>query len=437
MCNGEQSEGVILAAGGVIEQRTKQGLRIAVIYRQRYQEWGLPKGKLKAKKESPWSAALREVREEVGYSARITGFAGSTHYQVKGMPKIVLYWRMEPEGDCSFQPSKEVQKLEWLPPQEAIKRLAHEEERSLIANIFRLSKTYPKKSFKRAMKARWRQFFGSPRYSRLANALNQYDIELEWRIRKVDQFAYTEGWADASRQYLAEAIQALENHDIDSGWQYLHAAQAMEIWGYNDEELNEKASILRGESVKIKPWRRDKTLELLDEKEGERSLIKSNVYRATVLRDEHFNNLYFKLGMRGRDLRILFAVLLLVIFALPILAAFSLMPQAIENAKTILAVELLGALGALFSMARTLTRGSLEANIPQEIFGSLVTFIRPVMGAAAALAGYIFLKIGMLPRILSSLTSDNMDFIILAVAFASGFSERLVIGAIEKWSAKT
>jgi len=41
-----QSEKVIEAAGGIVERRTDNGVRIAVIYRERYEgAWEPPKGK--------------------------------------------------------------------------------------------------------------------------------------------------------------------------------------------------------------------------------------------------------------------------------------------------------------------------------------------------------------------------------------------------------
>jgi hypothetical protein len=78
---------VIEAAGGVVECDTPDGRCIAVIYRERYgPEWTLPKGKRQAG-ESWQQTALREVQEETGFRARITGVAGATAYLAGGIPK--------------------------------------------------------------------------------------------------------------------------------------------------------------------------------------------------------------------------------------------------------------------------------------------------------------------------------------------------------------
>lgn len=132
----KKSRKVILAAGGIVERSTNSRIEIAVIHRPRYAgEWSLPKGKLD-KGESPDTAAIREVREETGCRAIITGFAGISHYYHGQNPKFVLYWKMKPEGECAFEPSEEVDQLEWLPPEVARDRLTHQDEKDLVADVY-------------------------------------------------------------------------------------------------------------------------------------------------------------------------------------------------------------------------------------------------------------------------------------------------------------
>lgn len=124
---------VIEAAGGVVERNTSEGVRIAIIYRERYGgEWGLPKGKRKAG-ESWQNTALREVAEEIGLSPVIIGIAGASAYIADGVPKLVLYWRMRVEGDVPpFTANEEVTSVTWLAPERAIERLTHREEADLV-----------------------------------------------------------------------------------------------------------------------------------------------------------------------------------------------------------------------------------------------------------------------------------------------------------------
>jgi len=126
---------VIFAAGGIVWKETLEGRKVAVIHRSRYDDWSLPKGKL-IEKESWEEAAIREVKEETGCDARITGFAGSVSYQAKGIAKIVLFFTMEALRESAFTDVSEVKEVLWLSPEEALRRLDYERERALLSRTF-------------------------------------------------------------------------------------------------------------------------------------------------------------------------------------------------------------------------------------------------------------------------------------------------------------
>jgi 8-oxo-dGTP diphosphatase len=125
----------IYAAGGVLTRTSASGSQIVLVHRPRYDDWTLPKGKLKAG-EGWEAAALREVREETGYRATITSFAGPITYHVSSRPKLVLFWNMRLAGESCFEPSREVDACEWVTPADAVARLNYELERRLIADLF-------------------------------------------------------------------------------------------------------------------------------------------------------------------------------------------------------------------------------------------------------------------------------------------------------------
>ena len=120
----------IRAAGGLLWRPAKSGHEIAVIRREKYQDWTLPKGKLDPG-ETWESAALREVREETGFKAKLLGFAGAVAYATDKGPKAVRYWHMmaiEPQGRIE----NEVVELLWLPLPEARARLDYDLERAIL-----------------------------------------------------------------------------------------------------------------------------------------------------------------------------------------------------------------------------------------------------------------------------------------------------------------
>jgi 8-oxo-dGTP diphosphatase len=131
----ENEQPPIFAAGGILQRPGATGPEIVTIYRPRYKDWSLPKGKLKVG-EAWEAAALREVHEETGNRATITSFAGPIIYHVAGRLKIVLFWNMRADGAARFRPSKEVEAAEWLSVGVACERLTYEAERRLLADLF-------------------------------------------------------------------------------------------------------------------------------------------------------------------------------------------------------------------------------------------------------------------------------------------------------------
>ena len=73
-----ETERPIHAAGGVLQRTSVSGPEVLLIHRPRYDDWSLPKGKLKTW-ESWEAAALREVLEETGYRSTITNFRWAGH----------------------------------------------------------------------------------------------------------------------------------------------------------------------------------------------------------------------------------------------------------------------------------------------------------------------------------------------------------------------
>jgi ADP-ribose pyrophosphatase len=123
---------IIRAAGGILWK----GNNICLIHRIKYDDWTLPKGKLKSNER--WEeAAIREVEEETGFKVSLGSFFGSLSYIVDEVPKIVLFWNMSLIGKGDFKPTKEVNQVRWLPIEEAVKVLNYPTERELILKNYK------------------------------------------------------------------------------------------------------------------------------------------------------------------------------------------------------------------------------------------------------------------------------------------------------------
>jgi 8-oxo-dGTP pyrophosphatase MutT (NUDIX family) len=122
----------IRAAGGLLWRKHNGGYEIAIIYRPRLNDWSLPKGKLN-NGETWKQAALREVKEETGYTAQVFGFAGAVSYNVSTGVKVVCFWHMLPVGSPSdVLDEDEVSRLEWLSVEAAREKLQYPLEKALL-----------------------------------------------------------------------------------------------------------------------------------------------------------------------------------------------------------------------------------------------------------------------------------------------------------------
>jgi 8-oxo-(d)GTP phosphatase len=136
---GETPRGPIRAAGGLI---VRADAHILLVHRPRFDDWSLPKGKLK-RGEHPLAAAVREVQEETA----VWGVPGirlpSVSYPVpsgqSSVDKTVDWWAMTvavpapgsspPDG---FTPTDEVDGLAWWPIAEALEVLTYDRDRQVV-----------------------------------------------------------------------------------------------------------------------------------------------------------------------------------------------------------------------------------------------------------------------------------------------------------------
>lgn len=132
---GESESGIdgplVEAAGGLVIDEHR---RLAIVHRGRQDDWSLPKGHLDPG-ESHVVAALREVREETGLTARIVASASETRYRDrKDRPKRVRYFVMVPESG-TFEPNSEVDEIRWIEPAD-LDALSYDIDRSLAQRFW-------------------------------------------------------------------------------------------------------------------------------------------------------------------------------------------------------------------------------------------------------------------------------------------------------------
>jgi 8-oxo-(d)GTP phosphatase len=120
----------IRAAGGMLWRRSSGGVEIAIVHRPKYDDWSLPKGKLRAG-EHPLLGACREVVEETGVVPAVGRKLPAEEYWLGPDRKTVDYWAMA-AIDGGFAPNDEVDGMRWLHPAEAATWLSYDRDRELL-----------------------------------------------------------------------------------------------------------------------------------------------------------------------------------------------------------------------------------------------------------------------------------------------------------------
>lgn len=122
----------VLAAGGVVWRRNSGGgIDVVLVHRPRYDDWSLPKGKLDPG-ETDEQAALREVLEETTVVAALgPELPATTYLDRSGKHKRVRYWAMT-VVDGAPSAANEVDQAEWVPIEEAARRISYERDVSVL-----------------------------------------------------------------------------------------------------------------------------------------------------------------------------------------------------------------------------------------------------------------------------------------------------------------
>jgi len=124
------------SAGGLVLDTKGRAVLIARHDRRGRLVWSLPKGHIEPG-ESAEQAALREVKEETGVRSEILAPLGTIDFwfmaDKKRIHKTVHHFLMRARSEQLSDADAEVDAVEWVPLDEVHDRLAHADERQLLA----------------------------------------------------------------------------------------------------------------------------------------------------------------------------------------------------------------------------------------------------------------------------------------------------------------
>ncbi len=425
---------IIHAAGGIVWKEEDGEYKIAVVYRDRHgPEWSLPKGKLKRENNESWeAAAVRETTEELGLRTEIISYADTISYYDRDIPKVVIFWHMKVSDETPLGRDAEVKEIQWLTPAQAVEKVSHEDIKTLLKRI-KFPPVKPvlaaetKKRGKHLYHTLCKFFTGYSKYRRLSGDLAYFREELYYAIANSTH----KSWTAHARMLYEQACRQLDDCRIDEAWKSFHASRRMLIFGMDQKEMNDEAKIMRQEAGKLNEWRRKAVFDLIGPPENPHTRIRDvELFKAAFLRDEHFNNEYYKNRITRKTFRYL--TLCLVITLLLITLFFynvDIDPMPGHN-QIMLSVIFFGLLGSITSSMFKIRASSQVTRIPEVINSNFFTFMRIFVGAVSALIIYLALEAGFNFSFLDLAEDFNFPYFYFVISFVAGFTERLLLNAV-------
>lgn len=227
------------------------------------------------------------------------------------------------------------------------------------------------------------------------------------------------------RALLEDATNRLRRRDGNGGWDALNAARRVAFGKFeHDDAARANLSIVMRAEVdnKLVGWRKDAALRLLPVDPPMAPNVDA-LRRAQAQLDENSANVFRRIDIFGSVLTFVLVGLVVVLAGLLLAVQQDWLPElegtALETVTGMAAVMLLGALGSFLSVALTQITNEPQ-KLPAVIQGRLVDLLRPLIGAASAVAVVVIMSSGLE----AAVESDGSKIYVWAIV--AGFSERLL-----------
>jgi hypothetical protein len=394
------------------------GMEKIALVRDTNSTWSLPKASMRSSLVNDRKAVADAVRLNVAFDLQRIVHRSSE--VLEGGNLIRVYWhaRLKPGQACAG-PSDG---LDWMSPQKAF-RLMNSSGDADALFLYIATQPHFVDFNNRFMSSYMARTFASPNSLRLLGDLRR----VATRLSAYPQTRAFDSHYTAMNVILAKALMAFYQKDYDGSWKCLDDALRRELFIMSKDDLASQCKIIKEQGLKkLDGWRLDAFREIM--KLNSEKPSPELLSQASSLISDSQETRFYSIQLIQRQVNVIVTTLVVcsVLFLLNMAALGALNINITDfKAKHLTGSFLLGAIGACVSTLIGLS-GPQKLRIPDRLMNSVIAFARPFVGGGSALISSFFLLSGVIASERISLS------LIYVVAFAFGFSERLVISTVSR-----
>ena len=243
-------------------------------------------------------------------------------------------------------------------------------------------------------------------------------------------------YAKDAQAYLEKSKDTLSKRKIQNAWTLYYKAELLQYHIKAKDEVNARAGKILFENTNLlNTGAKQNIRRLIGQDSGNGNWDLKNpvdidkVIEARRIVQEYYNTKYTYLDVTMQ----LLAILAVIVAILTSMVAFALtiVPTAVATAPNNwvfwVTIGLLGGIGGSISGLLGLKQSfALDSDMPERVLNKWITIAKPILGFGAAIVIAIFVFAGFV----EVANIQVSTYLVFALAFISGFSERLIIGAV-------
>jgi hypothetical protein len=403
--------------------------RLAIVSGQE-SKWSLPRGRVCASQlhSDAFPQALSLSSERLS-GCQVLRFE---HNASNSDAPIRAYWTARFEQ--ARPPGEENGSFRWVSPRKAAKRLADPDDLRALSACMTADLSFLELQVKAAALRWFHRIFVSPKRMRLIGELRRTET-------KLSAYQLKGKWGppyQAALSFFSKALTAFYQHDFEGSWKCLSEARRLELAIMESNELAaERLAIEEEGRTKLNGWRYAAFKKLIKEYEEEDKI--EYLVRALSLIADSQQTTFYNISLIRMQAKLMACLLILLsimflAFSTQLSGLQESLPEKgdlVPNHYWIILVSsfLLGSMGASVSALMSFSQPQ-TLRVPDRLMDFIITLVRPVIGGASALVSTFFFLSGIIHG-----EKFNLAFLFV-VAFAFGFSERLVMKSVGNIEAK-